>query len=124
MVLYARYQSQKACSYKCTHIHTSSVNDDFNLSNPTTVLLMMIIGMRYCMNGFFSSSIQDSDPISVLSQSLPITTKDIQFDVSSFISPMLIGFAFTLIPAGLTMDLVHDREVRTWTQYLQLQCFL
>lgn len=57
------------------------------------------------------SSIAQADPIQVFSHPLPVTTESIEFDVSSFIAPMMIGFAFTLIPAGLTIDLVHDREV-------------
>lgn len=57
------------------------------------------------------SSITKADPIQVFSHALPITTDSVEFDVSSFIAPMMIGFAFTIIPAGLTMDLVLDREV-------------
>lgn len=78
-------------------------NDSYMHSIPILVNLL---------NNAIMSSITKGDPIQVFSHPLPITTDSIEFDVSSFIAPMMIGFAFTVIPAGLTMDLVQDREIK------------
>ncbi|KAG0710606.1 ABC transporter A family member 4 [Chionoecetes opilio] len=79
-------------------------NDSYMHSIPILVNLLNNAVMR---------SVTDAAPSSVSSQSLPITSNSVTFDSSSFIAPMMIGFAFTLIPAGLTMDLVNDREMRS-----------
>ncbi|KAG0725814.1 ATP-binding cassette sub-family A member 5 [Chionoecetes opilio] len=78
-------------------------NDSYMHSIPILVNLL---------NNAVLRSVKDAAPISVSSQSLPITSNSVTFDAASFIAPMMIGFAFTIIPAGLTMDLVNDREMR------------
>lgn len=79
-------------------------NDSYMHSIPILVNLLN--------NGIMSSILDTTDTISVFSNPLPITKDSIAFDASTFVSPMMIGFAFTIIPAGLTMDLVHDREIK------------
>ncbi|RXG62489.1 hypothetical protein Avbf_10518, partial [Armadillidium vulgare] len=34
-----------------------------------------------------------------------------EFDFSTYFSPVMIGFVFTMIPAGLVIDIVYDREM-------------
>lgn len=50
--------------------------------------------------------------ISVSSQLLPIFETSASFDVASFFAPMMIGFTFTMMPAGLGIELVQDRETK------------
>lgn len=79
-------------------------NDSYMHSIPILVNLLN--------NGIMSSIKKTTDTISVFSNPLPITKEGMEFDTSAFIAPMMIGFAFTIIPAGLTIDLIHDREIK------------
>ncbi|XP_076036080.1 cholesterol transporter ABCA5-like isoform X2 [Oratosquilla oratoria] len=49
--------------------------------------------------------------ITVSSEQLPKEDIKIEFDSSSFFAPFLIGFVFTMLPAGLTIELVNDRQI-------------
>ncbi|XP_069935833.1 cholesterol transporter ABCA5 isoform X2 [Cherax quadricarinatus] len=56
-------------------------------------------------------SLEETDVINVSTHLLPSILESVSFDVSTFMAPMMIGYTFSLIPAGLVIDLVYDREI-------------
>nr|XP_053640030.1 cholesterol transporter ABCA5-like [Cherax quadricarinatus] len=60
-------------------------------------------------------SLEETDVINVSTHLLPSILESVSFDVSTFMAPMMIGYTFSLIPAGLVIDLVYDREVSDYT---------
>ncbi|KAK3894585.1 hypothetical protein Pcinc_001659 [Petrolisthes cinctipes] len=64
------------------------------------------------LNNAVLSALGGTGNISVATQFLPSLINNIQFDISSFFAPILIGYTFTLIPCGLTMDIVNERELK------------
>ena len=42
---------------------------------------------------------------------LPIYKNAVSFDLSSFFAPLMIGMVFVMIPSGLVIEFVYDREV-------------
>ncbi|CAL4074301.1 unnamed protein product, partial [Meganyctiphanes norvegica] len=50
--------------------------------------------------------------LTVYSQQLPSESISATFDFSVFYAPFLLGMPFVLVPAGFTMDLVQDREIK------------
>ncbi|XP_071532999.1 cholesterol transporter ABCA5-like [Panulirus ornatus] len=81
---------------------TIAFNDTYMHSIPILVNLL---------NNALLRSLGESDMINISTQFLPRFTGNAKFDVSSFFAPMMIGMAFTMIPASLSIELVHDREI-------------
>ncbi|KAB7495793.1 ATP-binding cassette sub-family A member 6, partial [Armadillidium nasatum] len=70
-------------------------------------ILINIVDNAYM--SYFTGGVSN---ISTYSQQLPILDSEkTEFDFSTYFSPVMIGFVFTMIPAGLVIDIVYDREM-------------
>jgi hypothetical protein len=63
---------------------------------------------------------EQSDPISVRTHPLQITSEPMDFNIGLFSSSLLIGMVFVLVPVSLAIDMVYDREVSFYLLYLLL----
>ncbi|KAK7074087.1 ABC-2 transporter protein [Halocaridina rubra] len=81
---------------------TLSFNDSFVHSLPILTNLL---------SNTILSAIGNSSTISILSQMLPQLQGEAKFDVTTFFAPFMIGMTFTIVPCGLAMDIVADREI-------------
>ncbi|RXG71612.1 ATP-binding cassette sub-family A member 5 [Armadillidium vulgare] len=63
-------------------------------------------------NAYMSYFTDGKSKISTYSQQFPILESEkTEFDFGTYFSPVMIGFVFTMIPAGLVIDIVYDREM-------------
>lgn len=90
-------------------------------TNPETADLTLLFNDTYAHsipilvnlvnNAIMSSLGGEQDVIHATIHFLPNLLGNVKFDISSFMSPVMIGYTFSLIPAGLVIDLVYDREI-------------
>ncbi|XP_068227005.1 cholesterol transporter ABCA5-like [Palaemon carinicauda] len=100
---------------------TSWSIDSYSLDGMKTINMTMGFNDTYIHSipillNILSNSILNSagvnNSISLYSQLLPMFETAASFDVASFFAPTMIGFTFTMMPAGLGIELVQDRETK------------
>ncbi|MCL4125298.1 UNVERIFIED_CONTAM: hypothetical protein GTU68_066750, partial [Idotea baltica] len=87
-------------------------NNSFSHSLPILMNVINNAVLRSLSPSGDDVSTTNASLLKVYSQQLPLLESGVsEFDVGAFFSPVMIGFVFTIIPAGLVIDIVYDREI-------------